>query len=108
MASGVSSQATDSMTNGGIQIIRIVAPNDDSLATLANVEYPLTYWTTEHEDGLPILLVGIPFRRNRAKQFDPNPNIPNAFYLDASRDFIQTLSDKIRNDWENFPWTTIE
>lgn len=108
IASGVSSQATDSMTNGGLQIIRIVAPNDDSLATLANVEYPLTYWTTEHEDGLPILLVGIPFRRNRAKQFDPNPNIPNAFYLDASRDFIQTLSDKIRNDWENFPWTTIE
>lgn len=108
IASGVSSQATDSMTNGGIQIIRIIAPNDDSLATLANVEYPLTYWTTEHEDGLPILLVGVPFRRNRAKQFDPNPNIPNAFYLDASRDFIQTLSDKIRNDWENFPWTTIE
>ena len=96
------------MTNGGIQIIRIIAPNDDSLATLANVEYPLTYWTTEHEDDLPILLIGIPFRRNRAKQFDPNPNIPNAFYLDASRDFIQTLSDKIRNDWENFPWTTIE
>ena len=108
IASGVSSQATDSMTNGGIQIIRIIAPNDDSLATLANVEYPLTYWTTEHEDDLPILLVGIPFRRNRAKQFDPNPNIPNAFYLDASRDFIQTLSDKIRNDWENFPWNTIE
>ena len=108
IASGVSSQATDSMTNGGIQIIRIIAPNDDSLATLANVEYPLTYWTTEHADGLPILLVGVPFRQNRAKQFDPNPNIPNAFYLDASRDFIQELSYKIRDDWMNFPWTTIE
>lgn len=108
IASGVSSQATESMTNGGIQIIRIVAPNDDSLATLANVEYPLTYWTTEHADGLPILLVGVPFRQNRAKQFDPNPNIPNAFYLDASRDFIQELSYKIRDDWMNFPWITIE
>ena len=108
IASGVSSQDTDSMTNGGIQIIRIVAPNDDSLAALANVEYPLTYWTTEHADGLPILLVGVPFRRNRAKQFYPNPNIPNAFYLDASRDFIQELSYKIRDDWMNFPWTTIE
>ena len=107
-ASGVSSQDTNSMTNGGIQIIRIIAPNEDSLATLANVEYPLTYWTTEHEDGLPTLLVGIPFRRNRAKQFDPNPNILNAFYLDASRDFIQELSYKIRDDWMNFPWTTIE
>ena len=96
------------MTNGGIQIIRIIAPNDDSLADLANVEYPLTYWTTEHADGLPILLVGVPFRQNRAKQFDPNPNIPNAFYLDASRDFIQELSYKIRDDWMNFPWTTIE
>lgn len=96
------------MTNGGIQIIRIIAPNDDSLATLANVEYPLTYWTTEHADGLPILLVGVPFRQNRAKQFDPNPNIPNAFYLDASRAFIQELSYKIRDDWMNFPWTTIE
>ena len=96
------------MTNGGIQIIRIIAPNNDSLADLANVEYPLTYWTTEHEDSLPILLVGIPFRRNRAKRFDPNPNIPNAFYLDASRDFIQELSYKIRDDWMNFPWTTIE
>ena len=98
IASGVSSQDTNSMTNGGIQIITIIAPNDESLSTLIGVEYPLTYWTTEHADGLPILLIGIPFRQNRAKQFDPNPNIPNAFYLDASRDYIQTLSYKIRDD----------
>lgn len=38
--SKVSSQSMDVMTNGGIQIIRIVS---DSFSSLSAVEYPLTY-----------------------------------------------------------------
>lgn len=38
--SGVSSQSTDVMTNGGLQIIRIVSDNSSALSA---VEYPLMY-----------------------------------------------------------------
>jgi len=83
---GVSSTELTSMTNGGVQIIRIQSSN----TSLSSVEYPLIYWTTVRGDS-SILLVGIPFRNNGAISLTPISNYNCTFCLDASNDNIQEL-----------------
>ena len=99
--SGVSSQSPDVMTNGGVQIIRIVS---DNFSALSAVEYPLTYWTTVQNDSAQTLLVGVPFKRNGATQFNPITNNAYTFYLDTNRDNLQELITKIQGDWQHYPW----
>lgn len=99
--SGVSSQSPDVMTNGGVQIIRIVS---DNFSALSAVEYPLTYWTTVQNDSAQTLLVGVPFKRNGITQFNPIANNSYTFYLDTNRDNLQELITKIQGDWQHYPW----
>ena len=99
--SRVSSENIDVMTNGGMQIIRIVS---DNFSALSAVEYPLMYWTTVNNDSTQTLLVGVPFKRNGVTQFNPIKNNGYTFYLDTNRDNLQELIRKIRSDWQNYPW----
>lgn len=99
--SGVSSQSTDVMTNGGVQIIRIVS---DNFSALSAVEYPLMYWTTVQNDSTQTLLVGVPFKQNGITQFNPIANNGYTFYLDTNRDNLQELIRKIQGDWQHYPW----
>ena len=99
--SGVSSHNMDVMTNGGVQIIRIVS---DNFSALSAVEYPLMYWTTVQNDSTQTLLVGVPFKRNGITQFNPITNNAYTFYLDTNRDNLQELITKIQGDWQNYPW----
>lgn len=99
--SGISSQSTDVMTNGGVQIIRIVS---DNFSALSAVEYPLMYWTTVSNDSKQTLLVGVPFKRNGVTQFNPIANNGYTFYLDTNRDNLQELIRKIKGDWQHYPW----
>ena len=99
--SGVSSHNMDVMTNGGVQIIRIVS---DNFSALSAVEYPLMYWTTVQNDSTQTLLVGVPFKRNGITQFNPIANNGYTFYLDTNRDNLQELITKIQGDWQNYPW----
>lgn len=99
--SGISSQSMDVMTNGGVQIIRIVS---DNFSALSAVEYPLTYWTTVQNDSAQTLLVGVPFKRNGVTKFNPITNNAYTFYLDTNRDNLQELIRKIQGDWQHYPW----
>lgn len=99
--SGVSSQNMDVMTNGGVQIIRIVS---DNFSALSAVEYPLMYWTTVQNDSTQTLLVGVPFKRNGVTQFNPIANNGYTFYLDTNRDNLEELIRKIQGDWQHYPW----
>ena len=99
--SGISSQSIDVMTNGGVQIIRIVS---DNLSALSAVEYPLMYWTTVQNDSTQTLLVGVPFKRNGITQFNPIANNGYTFYLDTNRDNLEELIRKIQGDWQHYPW----
>lgn len=99
--SGVSSQSTDVMTNGGVQIIRIVS---DNFSALSAVEYPLMYWTTVNNDNTQTLLVGVPFKRNGVTKFNTITNNNYTFYLDTNRDNLQELIRKIKGDWQHYPW----
>lgn len=99
--SGVSSHNMDVMTNGGVQIIRIVS---NQFSTLSAVEYPLIYWTTVNNDSTQTLLVGVPFKRNGITQFNPIANNAYTFYLDTNRGNLQELIRKIQGDWQNYPW----
>lgn len=98
---GISSQSMDVMTNGGVQIIRIVS---DNFSALSAVEYPLTYWTTVQNDSAQTLLVGVPFKRNGVTKFNPITNNAYTFYLDTNRDNLQELIRKIQGDWQHYPW----
>ena len=95
----IASTELTSMTNGGVQIIRI----QSSDTSLSSVEYPLIYWTTVRDDN-SILLVGIPFRNNGAISLTPISNYNRTFCLDAFTDNIQELIDKIQNDLQHYPW----
>ena len=95
----IASTELTSMTNGGVQIIRI----QSSDTHLSSVEYPLIYWTTVRGDN-SILLVGIPFRNNGAISLTPISNYNRTFCLDAFTDNIQELIDKIQNDLQHYPW----
>ena len=99
--SGVSSQGMDVMTNGGVQIIRIVS---DNFSALSAVEYPLMYWTTVQNDSTQTLLVGVPFKRNGITKFNPITNNGYTFYLDTNRDNLEELIRKIQGDWQHYPW----
>lgn len=99
--SGVSSHSVDVMTNGGVQIIRIVS---DNFSALSAVEYPLMYWTTAQNDSTQTLLVGVPFKRNSVTQFNPIANNGYTFYLDTNRDNLDELIRKIQSDWQHYPW----
>lgn len=99
--SGISSQSTDVMTNGGVQIIRIVS---DNFSALSAVEYPLMYWTTVSNDSTQTLLVGVPFKQNGVTKFNPIANNGYTFYLDTNRDNLQELIRKIKGDWQHYPW----
>lgn len=95
----IASTELTSMTDGGIQIIRIQSSN----TSLSSVEYPLIYWTTVRDDN-SILLVGVPFRNNRAISLTPISNYNRTFCLDAFTDNIQELIDKIQHDLQHYPW----
>ena len=95
----ISSTADTSMTNGGVQIIRIQSFD----TSLSSVEYPLIYWTTVRNDNSTIL-VGVPFRKNGATPFSPISDYNRTFCLDASNDNIQELIWKIQKDLQHYPW----
>lgn len=90
------------MTNGGIQIIRIVSNNYNYLTA---VEYPLVYWTTIKDSTEPILLVGTPFRNGGVTELHPiSNNEPYSFYLDANQNNLKDLIVKIQTNLDGYPW----
>ena len=57
-----------------------------------------------HNDSTQTLLVGVPFKRNGATQFNPIANNSYTFYLDTNRDNLEELIRKIQGDWQHYPW----
>ena len=57
-----------------------------------------------NNDSTQTLLVGVPFKRNGATQFNPIKNNGYTFYLDTNRDNLEELIRKIQRDWQNYPW----